>query len=40
MSKYREEYMAGQIKDIANYRKNVLLLIEYERVNGVMESVE
>ena len=39
MSKYREEYMAGQIKDIANYRKNVLLLIEYERVNGVMESV-
>ena len=40
MSKYREEYMGGQIKDIANYRKNVLLLIEYERVNGVMESVE
>ena len=40
MSKYREEYMAEQIKDIANYRKNVLLLIEYERVNGVMESVE
>ena len=40
MSKYREEYMAGHIKDIANYRKNVLLLIEYERVNGVMESVE
>ena len=39
MSKYREENMAGQIKDIANYRKNVLLLIEYERVNGVMGSV-
>lgn len=39
MSKYREEYMAGQIKDIANYRKNVLLLIEYERVSGVMGSV-
>lgn len=39
MSKYREEYMAEQIKDIANYRKNVLLLIEYERVNGVMGSV-
>lgn len=36
MSMYREEYMAKQIKDIANYRKNVLLLIEYERVNGVM----
>lgn len=37
MSRYREEYMSKQIKDIANYRKNVLLLIELERVDGVRE---
>lgn len=32
----REEYMAGQIKDLAKYRKNVLAIIEYERVDGIM----
>ena len=32
----REEYIASQIRDLARYRKNVLAVIEYERVNGVM----
>ena len=32
----REEYIAGQIKDLAKYRKNVLAIIEYERVDGIM----
>ena len=32
----REEYMAGQLRDLAKYRRNVLAVIEYERVAGVM----
>ncbi len=35
MSEYREEYIANQMKDIAKYRKHVLTLIEFERVEGV-----
>ena len=32
----REEYIAGQLTDLAKYRKNVLAVIEYERVDGVL----
>ncbi len=39
MSRYREQHMAEQIKDISKYRKNVLVVIEYERVKGTMDSI-
>lgn len=39
MSKYREEHMANQIKDISKYRRKVLVVVEYERVKGTMDSV-
>ena len=32
----REEYMAKQLTDLAKYRKNVLAVIECERVDGVL----
>ncbi|MBQ2762112.1 MAG: hypothetical protein IJF47_00145, partial [Candidatus Methanomethylophilaceae archaeon] len=32
----REEYIAKQIKDLANYRKKILAIIEYERVKGIL----
>ena len=32
----REEYIASQIKDIARYRKSLLVVLEVERVDGVM----
>ena len=39
VSLMREEYMANQIKDIAKYRKSLLAVIEYERIDGVIELV-
>ncbi|MFA5451989.1 MAG: hypothetical protein WC248_00230 [Candidatus Methanomethylophilaceae archaeon] len=39
MSLIREEYIANQIKDTAKYRKNLLVIIEYERVDGVIELI-
>ncbi len=32
----REEYMAKQLTDLAIYKKNILAVIEYERVDGVL----
>ena len=32
----REEYIAGQLTDLARYKKNILAVIEYERVDGIM----
>ena len=32
----REEYIAGQLADLAKYKKNVLAVMEYERVDGVL----
>ena len=32
----REEYIAKQIKDLANYKKKILAIIEYERVKGIL----
>ena len=32
----REEYIANQLRDLAKYKKNVLAVIEHERVEGVM----
>ena len=40
MSGYRESYIAEQIKDTSKYRKHVLALIEYERVDGVLKLLE
>lgn len=40
MSKYREAYMSEQMIDTAKYRKHVLAVIEYERVDGVISMLE
>lgn len=32
----REEYIAKQLKDLADYKKDILAIIEYERVNGIL----
>lgn len=40
MSYYREAYMADQIRELAKYRKKVLIAIEYERVKGVLQLLE
>ena len=39
MSAYREEYIAGQIIDTAKYRKHVLTVIEYERLDGILSII-
>ncbi len=39
ISERREEYIANQLIDIAKYRKNVLALIEYERVEGIVKKI-
>lgn len=39
MSVYRETYMAEQLKDLANYRKNVIAVIEYERIDGIVSRL-
>lgn len=36
LSKRREEYIASQIADVAKYRKNLLVVLEVERVKGVL----
>ena len=40
MNEITEEFIAGQIKDVAKYRKNALLLVDYERFDGVMSLLE
>ena len=32
----REEYIANQLTDLAKYKKNILAVVEYERVDGIM----
>ncbi|MFA6804292.1 MAG: hypothetical protein WCR24_07385 [Candidatus Methanomethylophilaceae archaeon] len=39
VSLVREEYMADQIKDISKYRKSLLAVIEYERIDGIVECM-
>ena len=36
MSSYREDYIANQMIDTAKYRKHVLTVIEYERLEGIL----
>lgn len=36
----REEYMARQLADLSKYKKNILAVIESERVEGVMIELE
>ena len=36
LSKLREEFIANEIKDIANYKRDLLAIIEVERVDGVV----
>ncbi len=40
MSAYREKYMAEQIRDTAKYRKNLIAVIELERVDGIVKILE
>ena len=39
MSSYREDYIANQMIDTAKYRKHVITVIEYERVDGIMKKI-
>ena len=36
MNRVKEEFIAEQIRDIAKYRRNVLILVDYERFDGIM----
>ena len=36
MNKVKERFVAEQIRDIARYRKSALVLVEYERLDGIM----
>lgn len=40
MSQIKERYIAGQLIDIAKYKKSLIALIEYERMDGVMKILE
>ena len=40
MNKVKEEFIARQIQDIAKYRRNVLILVDYERFDGIMKILE
>ncbi len=39
MSSYREDYIANQMIDTAKYRKHVLTVIEYERLEGILRVI-
>lgn len=39
MSRLREEYIAGQIEDLAKYKKNAIVLVDYERLDGIMNHL-
>ena len=39
LSKYREEYIASQIVDIARYRNSLLAVVEVERYNSIVEHI-
>ena len=40
MNAVKEEFIAKQIQDIAKYRKNALILVDYERLDGIMRILE
>ena len=40
MNKVKERFVAQQIMDIAKYRKNALVLVEYERCDGIMSIIK
>ena len=40
MNLAKEEFIAKQIRDVAKYRKNVLILVDYERFDGIMKILE
>lgn len=40
LSKRREEYIATQIADVAKYRKSLLVVLEVERVEGILGFLE
>jgi hypothetical protein len=40
LSKKREEHIAGEIRDIARFKKELLAIIEVERVDGVVAILE
>lgn len=40
LSKRREEYIASQIRDVAKYRKSLLVVLEVERVEGIMKHLQ
>lgn len=40
LSRKREEYIASQIRDVAKYRKSLLVVLEVERVEGIMKHLQ
>ena len=40
MNVLTEEFIAKQIRDVARYRKNALILVDYERFDGIMALLE
>ena len=40
MNKVKERFVAQQIMDIAKYRKNALVLVEYERCDGILSIIK
>ena len=40
MNVLKEEFIAKQIRDVARYRKNALILVDYERFDGIMALLE
>ena len=40
MNRVKEEFIANQIKDVAKYRNNALILVDYERFQGIMDILE
>ena len=35
----REEYMAKELFDLTNYKKSILAVVEYERVDGLLQEL-
>ncbi len=40
MNAIKERFIASQILDVAKYRRNVLVLVDYERFKGIMSILE
>lgn len=40
ISEHREKYIADRLIDVTRYRKNVLAVIEVERVDGILKHLE